>query len=435
MRLICVFLAVFVFAHGLGAQPPASPASATSSVQLTLQEALRLARENNAQFQAAQADGRLAREDRVQARAALLPGINYNNQFLYTQGNGSPSGRFIANNAVHEYVSQGNAHEVVSVQQFADYRKAGAAESVARAKAEVAARGLVLTVVQDYYAVLSRQRQNVNATAAAAEAERFLDLSRKLEAGGEVAHSDVIKAQLQTNDRQRELRDSELELLKARMDLGVLVFPTFNFDFSVADDLDTAPALPELQQVQQAASEKNPDLKAALATVREGHEDVLSARAGHLPSLALDYFYGIDATHFAVRTDGVRNLGYAATATLSIPIFSWGATQSKVRQALIRERQAQLELSTTQRQLLANIQTMYGEATVAFAALANLRQSLDLAEESLRLVNLRYQAGESTVLEVVDAQNTLNAARNAHAGGGLRYRIALANLQTLTGNL
>jgi outer membrane protein TolC len=52
----------------------------------------------------------------------------------------------------------------------------------------------------------------------------------------------------------------------------------------------------------------------------------------------------------------------------------------------------------------------------------------------LRLTNLRYQAGESTVLEIVDAQNTLTLARNAFDDGQARYRVALANLQTLTGS-
>jgi outer membrane protein TolC len=56
-----------------------------------------------------------------------------------------------------------------------------------------------------------------------------------------------------------------------------------------------------------------------------------------------------------------------------------------------------------------------------------------MAADSLRLTTLRYQAGESTVLEVVDAQNTLTLARNAFDDGELRYRVALANLQTLTG--
>jgi outer membrane protein TolC len=46
---------------------------------------------------------------------------------------------------------------------------------------------------------------------------------------------------------------------------------------------------------------------------------------------------------------------------------------------------------------------------------------------------LRYQAGEATILEVVDAQNTVNQARNAYDDGLVRYRLGLANLQTLTG--
>ena len=57
-----------------------------------------------------------------------------------------------------------------------------------------------------------------------------------------------------------------------------------------------------------------------------------------------------------------------------------------------------------------------------------------LAAESLRLINLRYQAGESTALEVVDAQNTLVQMRNAYDDAQSRYRVALATLQTVTGN-
>jgi outer membrane protein TolC len=62
-----------------------------------------------------------------------------------------------------------------------------------------------------------------------------------------------------------------------------------------------------------------------------------------------------------------------------------------------------------------------------------LRQALDLAAESLRLNTLRYQGGEATILELVDAQSALNQARNAYIDGLARYRLALANLQMLTG--
>jgi outer membrane protein TolC len=52
----------------------------------------------------------------------------------------------------------------------------------------------------------------------------------------------------------------------------------------------------------------------------------------------------------------------------------------------------------------------------------------------LRLTTLRYQAGEASVLEVVDAQNTLTLTRNAYDDGQVRFQVALANLQTLTGS-
>ena len=75
----------------------------------------------------------------------------------------------------------------------------------------------------------------------------------------------------------------------------------------------------------------------------------------------------------------------------------------------------------------------YLEAQAARAQLDSLRSSLELSAESLRLTILRYQAGEATALEVVDAQSTLALARNAYDDGLARYRIALANLQILTG--
>jgi outer membrane protein TolC len=56
------------------------------------------------------------------------------------------------------------------------------------------------------------------------------------------------------------------------------------------------------------------------------------------------------------------------------------------------------------------------------------------AAESLRLNTLRYKSGDATVLDVLNAQNTLMQARDSYAAGLARYRVALANLQTLTGS-
>jgi outer membrane protein len=432
----------------LAAQSPGSIATATSGapITITLQDALQRARQNDPQYRsAAITDLGVAREDRVQARAGLLPNLNYNNSFIYTQGTGPlpancatptagcPTARFIANNGVHEYISQADVHEALSLTNFADYRRSAAALAQARAKAEIATRGLVVTVTQAYYGLVVAQRKYATAQRAAAEAARFLDVSQKLEHGGEVAHADVIKARIQDQQQQRDLQEARLGMERSRLDLAVLLFPDFNQDFAVVDDLQTPEPLPPFAEVETAGKKNNPDLRAALAALEVAKHEVSAAWGGLLPALSIDYLYGIDANQFAIRSHGVQNLGYATVATLQIPIFSWGADRSKLKQAELRRDQAHVELTFTQRELLSHLREFYGEAEASRSEMESLASSAELAAESMRLTTLRYQAGESTVLEVVDAQNTLTLARNAYDDGQARFRVAVANLQTLTG--
>jgi outer membrane protein len=428
-------------AQGAGATPTTG-----APVTITLQDALERARSNNPQYRSALTDLGLAREDRVQARAALLPNVNYDTSFIYTEGTGPlpvacanptlgcPTSRFIANNGVHEYISQGNAHEALSLTNFADYRRSSAALAQARAKAEIAARGLVVTVTQSYYGLVVTERKYATAQRAAAEAARFLDISQKLENGGEVAHADVVKARIQAQQQQRDLQETQLGMERSRLDLAVLLFPDFNQNFAIVDDLQTPEPLPNFAEVEAAGKKNNPDLRAALAAFQAAKHEVTAAWGGLLPSLSLDYLYGIDSNQFALKTNGVRNLGYSTVASLQIPIFSWGSDRSKLKQAELRRDQAHVELTFAQRELLSHLRQFYSEADTSRQEMESLASSAELAADSMRLTTLRYQAGESTVLEVVDAQNTLTQARNAYDDGQARFRVAVANLQTLTGN-
>ncbi len=458
MRLLCIFAVSWLIAAAClcgaenstaqetgaaGVAPPAkNPPQAASpgapALQLTLQDALARARKNSVQFQSALTDSAIARQDRWQAGAALLPSVTYNNQALYTQATkqaGVPV-VFIANNAVHEYVSQANVHESLDLAGVSNLRRSAALAAAAKARAEIASRGLVVTVVQDYYQVAAAQQKVLSAQRAADEGDRFLKLTQDLEHGGEVAHSDVIKAELQAQDRRRALQEAQLGLLNARLDLAVLIFPDFNENYEVTDDLHASVPLPTLGEVQQQAARDNPDVRAALESVRAAGLDVTGARAAYLPSLSFDYWYGIDAPQFAVNgPNGVSNLGSSVLGTVNIPIWNWGATQSRIKQAELRRAQAQRELSLAQRKLLAEIKSLYSEAETAMNELGGLSRSAELAEESLRLTTLRYKGGEATVLEVVDAQTTYAQSSAAYQDGAVRYRVALANLQTLTGVL
>ncbi|HET6930401.1 MAG TPA: TolC family protein [Candidatus Acidoferrum sp.] len=424
------------------ATAPTSPAPG-APLRLTLQDALALARKNEPTYNSAVTAAGVAGETRAQSRDALLPSVNFNTSALYTQTNHNTSNGvvFIANNAPHEYISQGNVHQVLDLASWENYRSAAAQAAVAKAKAEVAARGLVVTVVQNYFAAAAAEKKLESAARTADAGEKFLQLTQALEKGGEVAHSDVIKADLQAQERHRQLQEAKLGLLNARLDLAVLLFPDFNDHFEIGEDLHGNVALPPQPEFEAQAAQSNPEVRAALAAVQAAGHDVNAARAGYLPSISLDYFYGIDAAQYAVHdgvaTNGskISNLGSSALASLTLPVWNWGATQSRVRSAELQRNQAKRELSFAQRKLLAEMRSLYSEAETALNELAGLQRSAELSEESLRLTTMRYQGGEATVLEVVDAQTTFAQANAAYQDGAVRYRVSLANLQTLTGVL
>src|SRR6185312_2526301 len=180
---------------------------------LTLQDALARAKQYGTQIQSADIVARLAKEDRTQAKAATLPSLSVMNQFIYTEGNGTPSGVFVANDGVHVYNEQAVVHEeLLALMRRGEIRLAAANEAAAKARADVAARGLKATVIQDYYAIASAERRLKNTQLSLGEAQRFLDISQKQEQGGEAAHADVIKAQLTVQQRQRDVEDGQLSI-------------------------------------------------------------------------------------------------------------------------------------------------------------------------------------------------------------------------------
>jgi outer membrane protein TolC len=411
------------------------PIQPGASLTISLEDAFTRARAYAQQLLSADIAARIAREDRVQARAARLPTAQWQNGFIYTQPNGTPSGVFVPNDGPHVYFNVFNAHaEPFSPALRAEHLAAIAAEAAAWAKVEIARRGLNAVVVQNYYGMVVAQRKVANASQSLEETLRMLDITDKQEKAGEAARSDVVKAQIQVDQRQRDVQEAQLALDKARVGFAVFLFPDYRQDFAVIDDLDRASALPPFPEVQTLAQQNNPDIRAAQAVVNQENFGIRSARAAFLPTLSVDYWYGLQANTYAIHNpEGLNQIGSAFQIQLNVPIWNWGATRSKVKQAEYRFQQARNDLSFAQRQLLANLNAFYAEAQVAASQLASLRHTLDLSAESLRMTLLRYQAGEVTILELVDAETTLIGARNALDDGLTRYRLALANLQTLTG--
>ncbi len=334
-----------------GERPAAPGAAQGGPVTLTLKDALELAQKNDPQFLSALNDAAVAAEDLRQARASRYPTLSGRSEYLGAQGNGKLSeSRFVTNDGVHVYRDWAVLHQDFNAALFlgTGVDRATSAEALARAKAEVARRGLAPTVTSAYYGLLITQRKYSTAQQAVDQAQRALTISQDLERGGEVARSDVVKSQLQLNTQQQALREAKLAMETSRLDLAVLLYRDFNENFSVVDDLDLSPSLPPLDDVQTLAERENPGVRVAMETLRGANLDISIARQAYLPTLSMDFVEGIEANAFALHSTvaadeklgPLPNLGYFVTLSLNIPVWDWGVRKSKVRQAELKQEEA-----------------------------------------------------------------------------------------------
>ena len=428
---------------------PTGPGQAAAPTTVTLQDALERARKLDPTLMGAVSDARSAREDRIQARNAMLPQITATTQYLGTQGDGGKisDGRFVTNDGIHVYRAWGVYHQDLSpgLLMGTAYTRAKAAEALSNAKSEIARRGLAVTVTKNYYGLVVAQRKYATAQAGLDQAKHFLDITQDLEHQGQAPHSDALKAEIQYRIQKQAFDEAKFSMEDTRLGLAVILFPDFNENFTVVDDLDSAPALPPFPEIKEMAEKQNPDMRVALETLHEAELDVKLAKSAFLPTLTVDTDYGIEANCFALhctraslQTDPavgvVPNLGYFLTAALTVPVWDWGTLRSKLHQAEYKQDSAKAALSLAKRMDVSELYATYDEAIVARAALDESRSTAELAAESLRLTSLRYQGGAAPASDVVDAETALVTARNAYADAQVRYRTLLANLQTFTGS-
>jgi outer membrane protein TolC len=203
-------------------------------VTLTLKDALALAEKNGPGVLAAASDALSAHEDSRQARAGLYPSLSGRSEYLGTQGDGKLSeSRFVTNDGVHVYRDWAVVHQDLSPGALsrAGVHRSDVAEALARAKLQIARRGLAATVARSYYALIVAQRKYGTAQTALDQAAHALDISQQLERGREPAHSDVVRSQFQENGHELALQEAKLAMKNARLDLAVLLFRDFEEGF------------------------------------------------------------------------------------------------------------------------------------------------------------------------------------------------------------
>lgn len=440
---LCLFMAAAAADLSAQQQTSSSAVGSTTPDQvtlLTLDEALALAARQASGFQQATLNERSAAEDVKQAQAAFLPRVSAPLSYLYTTpALGLPPGTprtpsFIANNAIAEYQAYVNVAGDFDIagKLRATLDKNRALLAAAHAGTEVARRALVQAVIETYYGLALATAQLRSAEQNLAAAEEFERVTSLLLSGGEVASVDLTRAQLQTIGRRDELERARANQVVSAGAVHVLVGFDFTRPLSVSDLGLTLPIDGEFQQFKVEDISRRPELIQFDAQLRAAKQEARIARADRLPQLSYSILGGFDTDSFKPPRLKEHS-GVSAAISLTIPIFDWGATKSKERQARLHAEIAENERTIA---LRAFTQQFYAaQALTSTAALrARLaRTAITKAEDNLTASIARYRAGEAQIVEVTDALTTLAAQRQALYQALFDYQVALARLKLAAG--
>jgi outer membrane protein len=193
---------------------------------------------------------------------------------------------------------------------------------------------------------------------------------------------------------------------------------------------DFQPALPVAEGADswvQTAIENNPALRAQQYQVQSAEANITTARSGHWPTLYLGGGYS-DGKTWGDRTFSASGLPGSVTSpiesesrgpeigvTLSVPIFSGGATQSRVRQAVAQRDVASDQLEQQRRALERNTRNAYQTLVAGVSEVEARRLALVSAQAAYDASQVGLEVGTRTVLDVLINQQNLFGAQQAYA--------------------
>ncbi|HEY2961708.1 MAG TPA: TolC family protein [Pyrinomonadaceae bacterium] len=433
-------LAVFFALICLCTSHAQTPAPTPQLPSLTLDEALRLANTQASSFRSALINERLAAEDVRQAQAAFLPKVSAPLSYIYTTpALALPPGEPRAPSFVS---ADGIGVTDALVNVSGDFDIAGrlratvtrnrALLAAAQAGTEVAKRALAQAVIETYYGLSLATAQRRAAETNLAAADEFEKITSLLLSGGEVAPVDLTRAQLQTTARRDELQRARANEEVAAGALRVFVGYEFSGPINPTDLALALPADSEYLQFKAADISRRPEFIQLEQQLRAARADIRIARADRLPSL----FYSMNG---GFNTDSLKeprlkeHTGVSAAISFSIPIFDWGASRSRQRQAQLRVDLAENERTIALRGFTQQFYAARAQAETAATRIANAREGVIKAQDNVAASIARYRAGEAPIVEVTDAQTTLVEQRNALYQALFDYQTALARLRQATG--
>lgn len=392
---------------------------------------------NDPQLRQAEQELRAKLELEPQARALLLPSVNANLGYSWVNQNQSGPG------AVD--LEQYGPNASISLNQPLYNRGAWSLNRQAKAMLEaaqqdylLARQSLVSRVAQAYFDVLAAE-DNVDFSLSEQTAiGRQLEQSIKRYEFGQIASTDVNEARAMYDATLAQVISARNALRSRREALAKIT----GYSYEILGRLDPARPLTMLEPQSEEywtelALSQNPAILALFQKVEVSRENVEYQRSGRYPTV------GFSAGHSYENGDGKLQGASAErttqatklAVTLSMPLYTGGALDSRVREAQYSYLGAQEALESTRRTLVNQVRDAYWGASAMLSRIEALSQALVSATAALDSVEAGYEVGSRTIVDVLSAQTQKHRAERDLKIARYDYLMNLIQLKAAAGVL
>ncbi len=265
-----------------------------------------------------------------------------------------------------------------------------------------------------------------------------LDLTKKKRDAGALTDFEVLRAEAELGNAQPALATAENTLRIAKQNLVTAL--GYDLPATIGTDIPltlTTPleALPYDRKISEALTQALADrseLNAHRDAEAISRENIITARAGYLPSVQA--FAGYEMISRAESRNVSNNLnGGIAGVQGSWAIFDGALTYGKVKEARALSSKSRLATEENARQIETQVRTAWSNLDRAKSLLVSQKKNIEVANESLRLATVRYDAGTVQQIDVLNAQTTLTQTRTNFVQALHDYAVARAQLLRATG--
>ena len=369
-----------------------------------------MARGGDTQLAIAESNTLYNKEGQVQARAALLPQLS--GDASITRSRTEPEGVSGSYTSTRRSYGLGASQTLFNWGQFSSLRAQRALSQAADYDLDAANDSLMVRTATAYFDVLVAIESLAAAETNEAAGKRQFDYADKRLEVGLAPITDVHEARAQFDSARAKVITSRNALKDNYEALTEITGQPVSNLKGLPDDF--RPQLPSDYSADgwvETALAQNPALKSTEFQVQSADANVSTARAGHLPTLSFGASYGRDAAWgFTPASNGdSQSIGL----TLSVPIFSGGATQSRVRQALANRDAAQDGYEQQKRAIVRNTRNAYQTLEAGISEIEARRLALVSANAAYEASQVGLEVGTRTVLDVlVNQQNLFQARQN-----------------------